>query len=82
MAQVHLLPNFRARAELSERQFVDEVSNTMLQFAANDIGADTVYVTKSKTGNYYPLTFMFYGKNSKHKCGFMKRMSQNTVANY
>lgn len=77
MARVHLLPNFMDRAGLTERHIVDDVANTQLQFIANDIDADTVYVCKNKSGKYYPLSFMFM-RDGK----FVRRMGKTTVLEY
>lgn len=74
MAYIHFLPTFLNHGTPKETLIVNELSAEMNAYA-NELGADTVYVAKNKTGAYRPLTFAFYAQGGK----FLARRTPNTL---
>lgn len=74
MAKIHLLPTFLTHGTPAETMMVNELSTDAINYA-NELGADTVYVAKNKTGAYRPLTFAFYAEGGK----FLARRTPNTL---
>ena len=79
-AQVTFAPTFTDRATTEERAQVDQLVTSVVQFAANDLGATSVYVNKQicNPGEEGRVTFAFNSKNSK----YLRRFTLNTMAAY
>lgn len=72
--EVTYLPNFYERATESERSLADQLTNSIKE-TGNNLGASYAYVTKNKTGEYYPMTIQFHAHGGK----FLARRTPRTV---